>query len=574
MDQLKLALDTGEPHLTSEQISIVNECMTRKSFGMSIPMGQGKCAAFNTPTLMYDGSIKMVQDVKIGDLLMGDDSQPRKVLSLGRGRDIMYDVIPQKGETYTFNSKHILSLKCTNIGVKQVNNKWQATWFNNQTIKTQSKNFEYETEAKEYLKQFTDESKICDIEIKEYLKLPEYMKDMLKLYRVPVNFPCKEVPFDPYTIGLWIGDGDSNGPGFTSQDSAIIVYLKKKLPEYDMYLSHTKEYEYRIMGFNNKNRFLNVLHELNLLNNKHIPDLYMVNSRQVRLELLAGLIDTDGHLNDNSYEFTQKDEKTMDGVIYLARSLGFAAYKAVKTTSWTYKGIKQNGIAWRTTISGTINEIPVKIERKKAQPSQQPKDVLVTSFKLLEKGEDDYYGFEISGNHRYLLGNFTVTHNTIMANIVALKKLLNQEITEPILVIASKSLLASWELEITKFFGDALIYQLMNVDSRNFVLQDDTMLVLTTPETAAKFYKDNLINEKFITYEKYDDGGPFPRTKNVYDSPQFPYLKHAIGGSILYQKKWGCLIIDEAHKYTKISTRRCQALAAISAHNLTLAWNS
>ena len=97
--------------------------------------------------------------------------------------------------------------------------------------------------------------------------------------------------------------------------------------------------------------------------------------------------------------------------------------------------------------------------------------------------------------------------------------------------------------------------------------KDDTLLVITTPETAAKFYKDNLINEKFITYEKYDDGGPFPRTKNVYDSPAISLLKTCYRRINTLSEKMGCLIVDEAHKYTKISTQRCQALGAISSHN-------
>ena len=55
----------------------------------------------------------MVQDIKIGDKVMGDYSIARNVLSLGRGRDTMYEVISTKGESYIVNSEHILSLKYT-----------------------------------------------------------------------------------------------------------------------------------------------------------------------------------------------------------------------------------------------------------------------------------------------------------------------------------------------------------------------------------------------------------------------------------------------------------------------------
>ena len=51
-----------------------------------VPCGAGKCLGLNTPILMYNGTIKMVQDVKVGDVIMGDDSTPRNVLTLARGR--------------------------------------------------------------------------------------------------------------------------------------------------------------------------------------------------------------------------------------------------------------------------------------------------------------------------------------------------------------------------------------------------------------------------------------------------------------------------------------------------------
>ena len=51
-------------------------------------LGSGKCHSLDTPILMADGTIKMVQDIQVGDQLMGDNSTPRNVLSLARGRDI------------------------------------------------------------------------------------------------------------------------------------------------------------------------------------------------------------------------------------------------------------------------------------------------------------------------------------------------------------------------------------------------------------------------------------------------------------------------------------------------------
>jgi intein/homing endonuclease len=95
---------------------------------------------------------------------------------------------------------------------------------------------------------------------------------------------------------------------------------------------------------------LNTLRNLDLLQNKHIPLIYKCNSRENRLKLLAGLIDSDGHLIKNGgFEFTQKNERLMDDVIYLARSLGFSCDKKIKNTSWTYKGEKKTGTYEKAT---------------------------------------------------------------------------------------------------------------------------------------------------------------------------------------------------------------------------------
>jgi hypothetical protein len=408
---------------SSEQKVIV-DLLKENNVTVDATAGSGKCHALNTPILMFDGSIKMVQDIQVGDLLMGDDSTPRKVLSLGRGRDTMYEIIPTKGESYVFNSEHILSLKYSNLGSihDKRSNKWIARWFDNQKIIIQSKKFETKEQADKHLTQFTEESKICDISIKHFLQLSDQHKHQLKLYRVSVEFPHREIPFDPYIIGLWIGDGTSSKPSITTQDSEIICYLKKTLPKYDLFLQFNQEYDYSFSDKKSTNRYTQILKQLNLINNKHIPDIYKINSREIRLQILAGILDTDGHLGKNGcYEFVQKNEKVMDDVIFLARSLGFAAYKSIKKTSWTYLGIKKFGIAFRTTISGNIEEIPCKIKCKQAQPREQIKNVLVTGFKVIEKKIDDYYGFTLDGNHRYLLGNFTVTHNTSTILFIAEK---------------------------------------------------------------------------------------------------------------------------------------------------------
>lgn len=72
--------------------------------------GVGKCHAHGTPILLYDGTVKQVQDIVVGDTLMGDDSTPRTVESLATGEDEMFRIKSVKGDEYTVNSEHILCL--------------------------------------------------------------------------------------------------------------------------------------------------------------------------------------------------------------------------------------------------------------------------------------------------------------------------------------------------------------------------------------------------------------------------------------------------------------------------------
>ena len=365
--------------------------------------GSGKCLGRDTPILMYDGSIKMVQDVHIGDVIMGDDSCPRNVLALSSGESEMYKVIQTKGDDYIVNENHVLSLKI---------------------VKTNTVGKSINLFGKKFYR-----GDVLDVPIQEYLKLSKTtMNANLKGYKVPIDFPEKEIPFDPYLLGLWLGDGTSATSEITNQDSTILKYLSSKLPEYECYLKFSgskvsKKYCYRICGKLHKkgqNTFLNFLKTYSLLNNKHIPDIYKINSRKNQLKLLAGILDTDGYLDyktKNVYEITQKNYKLASDIKFIAQSLGFMCN--IKNCIKSSQNGKK-GVYYRMCISGNgIDEIPCLIPRKIAVPYAHNKNNLYTGISIEPLGVDNYYGFEVDGNHRFLLGDFTVTHNsTLISDIM------------------------------------------------------------------------------------------------------------------------------------------------------------
>ena len=436
-------------------------------------LGTGKCHAKGTPIMLSDGRIELVENIKEGDFLMGDDSTPRKVLSIARGQDKMYDVIPVKGDKYTVNQEHILCLKASGLPKLCRNNHKATTNYNVQWIQNnefQSKTFTFnkeknnELEMKETAEKFYNSilsnsetsDNVLEIAVKDYLKLSEKKKAILKGYKAPVNFEEKVLPIDPYIIGYWLGDGKSREAAITSEDSAVLYYFVKNLPKYKLSLNYRSVYCYGVTGTGKKNEniFLNRLKELNLLNNKHIPMIYKCNSRENRLKLLAGLLDSVGHLHNtrSCFEFTQKNETLMDDVIYLARSLGFTCYKSEKNTSWKYKGERNIGTAYRIHISGNgLDEIPTQIPRKKACPRKQIKDTLVTGIRVEYVNEDDYYGFTLDGNCRYLMGDFTVTHNTCSAIGICeeMRDYMKQiGIKKRIIIVASENVQENFKLQL------------------------------------------------------------------------------------------------------------------------------
>ncbi|KAJ1513380.1 hypothetical protein HMI54_003032 [Coelomomyces lativittatus] len=394
------------------------------------PTGAGKCHGKDTPILMYDGSIKMVQDIKENDLLMGDDSTPRRVLSLASGKDEMYDIIPTKGEKYTVNSAHILCLKHTvkeevSYSGRQRNFPNESMLLDKEDVNFKTNSFLTHQETTAFMRTFHEENKLVEMEVQDFLKLPQHIKNHLKGYRKGVEFKQVQVDFDPYIIGVWLGGGVSSHPCIHNQNASILNYLRTKLKQYHLHPRFKTQYAYSIVSNTNsmKNAFLDLLKNYNLINNKHIPNVYKINDRETRLAILAGLLDTSGSVKGHGYRIYQKSKKLSDDIVFLARSLGFAAYQKKCTIFCVYQGEKtKTDVFYRISISGEdLEDIPVKVFKKKATERMRVKDALVTEIKVKHIGRGEYYGFTLDGNRRYLLGDFTVTHNTEIALLAILK---------------------------------------------------------------------------------------------------------------------------------------------------------
>ena len=177
------------------------------------------------------------------------------------------------------------------------------------------------------------------------------------------------------------------------------------------YMNNNRIFDNSVISEEKSNTFLNILRDLNLLKNKHIPLVYLTSSRQDRLNLLSGIIDANGYLKSNCYEIIQENQNLTSNILFIARSLGFAAYSSICFENSIRKEIIH--------VSGKIEDIPVLLPHKMPLKKSCIEDVLKIGIKIEEIGKGEYYGFQIDGNSRFLLGDFTVTHNTALAKVIA-----------------------------------------------------------------------------------------------------------------------------------------------------------
>ncbi len=362
-----------------------------------IDMATG-CHAAGTEILMFDGTTKPVELIVANDNLMGPDSTPRRVLRTVTGQEMLYRVTPVKGEPFVVNEGHILSLKTTNEGKK----------------------------ATRHPGCHVPGGRIENTKLSEWLGKSKSWKHVRKLWRAGVSFPANDnkLSVPPYIAGVMLGDGSlTYQPAITNMDPEILDEVCEYVESLGVGLRIVQKPDNKAWGVffpddqsrrSVPNRFTALLRDAGLWGQscaeKHIPHSYKVGSRKTRLEVLAGLIDTDGHLsNGTGFDFIAKSERMSKDVAFVARSLGFAAYvtECLKSSQTGFVGTY-----FRVSISGDVDEIPVRLPRKKAEKRRQIKSPLVTGFSVEPVGVGSYHGFALDGDHLYLTGDFTVHHNT------------------------------------------------------------------------------------------------------------------------------------------------------------------
>lgn len=339
---------------------------------------QGKCLGLGTMVLRHDGTSVRVEDVRVGDDLLGPDSLPRRVLSTATGVGPMYRIVPRKGEPWTCNGPHVLTL------VRSGDRPGCNVPF--------------------------------DVPLDEYLRRTAAWKADCKLFMPgPVDFlpSSAQVPVDPYFLGIWLGDGtkDLRSVRVTKPDAEIEAACRDEATRWGLQLSVCVDsrsgcptYGLASASAGTHNPLAAAMRAL-MPDGPRVPPAYLYGSQQVRAAVLAGLLDTDGYcVSSGCVEITQKDSRIADDVEFLARSLGLRVTRRIK--------IVGGSPYHRLFLSGEFGGVPMRIARKVPPPRTGGKDSRRVGFRVEALGDGPYAGFTLDGDGRFLLGDFTVTHNT------------------------------------------------------------------------------------------------------------------------------------------------------------------
>lgn len=341
------------------------------------PTGAGKCLGIGTLVMMADGGVRSVEQVRAGEALMGPDGRPRLVLSTTQGIGPLYRIVPVKGEPWVCNDVHMLTLVETESG------------------------------------------RIVDVPLNEYLTKTKWFRHLHKQFQPEygIDFPENDDPIIPgYFLGIWVGDGTKalNGVQVSKPDQEIAdecgmvaaawggtVTMSgppQRCPSYSI-----------VTPRGQPNPLLQEMRRL--VGDGSIPHSVRTASRHYRQQFLAGVFDTDGYNTNGCCEIAQKSVPLAEGIAFIARSLGIKVTVSQKVVNReTYQ---------RMSLSGDLSEIPTRIHRKTFAPRQQKKRATRTGFSVEPIGVGRYAGFELDDDGRFLLGDFTVTHNTLVAaNII------------------------------------------------------------------------------------------------------------------------------------------------------------
>lgn len=404
--------------------------------------------ALENGSILYTdhGPIK-IEDSKIGDLVYGLDGQLRTIIGVfPQGLKKKYIVEFSDGTKINCCNEHLWTFQTESLRGRK-----SKTWVTT-TLDDIINNYPLFKDARAKNNFSSKQSKRKNI----WIPMTQ-----------PINFPSRKVPLDAYTLGALLGDGCLNGAGamstFTNADKDVLEKVQNGLQQIGCSLqsvnNQNRPYDYKIrqnskIG-NGKGVFTSLLEDLNLdfsrSGDKFIPDLYKYNSIQIRIDLLKGIIDTDGYCEGGAYDIVLKSQKLILDIKEVCESLGMTAVYSTKKAICTNStnGKKDCGEVYRLRIKTT--QLIQKIHSSQKRESQWRPTKVYAHRAITKITETNEYVpmtcIQVdSSDELFVTNNFIVTHNTQVLTERA-RKLLREGVEPTDIAVITFTNLAAQELK-------------------------------------------------------------------------------------------------------------------------------
>lgn len=357
-----------------------------KLLAISLPPGVGKAIANNIPVLTKYGW-KNHGDLVVGDEVIGMDGKFKKVIAVHPKCTVDCLVEFSNGEKIVCHENHEWFVHDRGIRDKQKKN-YVA---NTKRLEKRALNSGAESGKRGH--RYT-------------VQLPHHS------YVVGEK---KELPLDPYTFGVWLGDGVNKNPSIccSKDDICVIDRIIRNGERVRWSTVHkTTGVLYYGFGFRNKLQKMGLCHSRRTVP-KYIPEEYLTASIEQRLQLLAGLLDTDGCLIGSKYQFTTAEPTLRDTFIDLVSTFGWRACVQTKQPIRSSSGITARKEHYVIGFTPDI-DIPCEIERKR---NKEPHPQRAIGFKSITRvNPTEGNCITVEGDGSYLVGKAMVpTHNSTLA---------------------------------------------------------------------------------------------------------------------------------------------------------------
>jgi replicative DNA helicase len=410
-DDYRNPIPTGIPKLDE----VMNGGLSKTELAVVVaPFGVGKSQPLTSKILTPNGWVTM-GEINIGDEVISRDGKATKVIGVyPQGFRPTYKVTFSDGTSTLCDEEHLWSVNTINQ--------------RNRSTKKSGKKVILEPD-----------NSFVTMSTKDMIGKVKVWGGRRHNYKVPivqpVEFNPKKLDIDPYLLGVMLGDGcmtEKNQPHFVTKDAEIInevskiysnISIANQFRDFEVEKDGELLLERRSLIKVSLLGLKPVLQDLGLYGTnsktKFIPEDYLYTSVEERVNLLQGLMDTDGYVNGHRLEYTTVSERLANDVSELIRSLGGRVN--ISNKIGTIKGVKYS-MVYRLLFSFPNNGIvPIRLKRKKINFSPRTK---YSDNKFIT--DISYYGEEKcqcimvdNPEHLYVTDDYIVTHNTTLATKIA-----------------------------------------------------------------------------------------------------------------------------------------------------------